>query len=138
MPHRMQTTHRPTALHQVQTQLLLDADVSPQSFACSAAPLCLVTPVQLIDLFDAEMATSERLRAGEMLYARCTNPLDFWLCAMPTLPLLQVGVRVKGWGIDGEGCTQPSRAGQCVTEWCPSHGQCMLLHCLMCGYPLFE
>jgi hypothetical protein len=44
----------------------------------------------LIELFDAEMASTERLRAGEMMYARCTNPLLFWELALPTLPTLQV------------------------------------------------
>jgi hypothetical protein len=48
--------------------------------------------LQLLDLFDPEMAASERLRAAEMLYARCINPLDFWLTALPTMPLAQVSV----------------------------------------------
>lgn len=46
--------------------------------------------LQLLDLFDPEMATSERLRAAEMLYARCSNPLHFWERAVPLLPPLQV------------------------------------------------
>ena len=46
--------------------------------------------VQLIELFDPEMASSERIRAAEMLYARCVQPLDFWLDAMPTLPPMQI------------------------------------------------
>ena len=45
------------------------------------------------------MAASERIRAAEMIYARCTQPLDFWLEAMPTLPTLQVGVRAWGYFI---------------------------------------
>ena len=36
------------------------------------------------------MASSERIRAAEMLYARCVQPLDFWLDAMPTLPPMQI------------------------------------------------
>lgn len=47
-----------------------------------------------MDLFDPEIALSERMRAAEMLYARCSNPLDFWLQALPKMPAMQVGVRV--------------------------------------------
>ena len=61
------------------------------------SPLPALPHAQLIDLFDAEMATSERLRAGEMLYARCVNPLEFWLAALPTLPVLQVSPDVGEW-----------------------------------------
>jgi hypothetical protein len=50
-----------------------------------------LTSSQLIELFDAEMANSERLRAGEMLYARCVQPLDFWLQVLPTMAPIQVG-----------------------------------------------
>lgn len=45
-----------------------------------------------MDLFDPEIALSERMRAAEMLYARCSNPLDFWLQALPKMPAMQVGV----------------------------------------------
>jgi hypothetical protein len=58
---------------------------------CSVSlPLLSLLCLQLLDLFDPEMAGSERLRAAEMLYARCINPLDFWLTAVPTMPAAQV------------------------------------------------
>lgn len=34
---------------------------------------------------------SLRVMLAETLYARCTNPLDFWLWALPCLPQGQVG-----------------------------------------------
>lgn len=46
--------------------------------------------MQLIELFDPEMSSNERIRAAEMLYARCVQPLDFWLDALPTLPPMQI------------------------------------------------
>ena len=47
-------------------------------------------PSQLIELFDHEMAASERIRAAEILYSRCVQPIDFYLEALPTLPVKQV------------------------------------------------
>ncbi|KAG1665959.1 hypothetical protein FOA52_003183 [Chlamydomonas sp. UWO 241] len=64
--------------------------------ACSHFYFTWEQALQFIDLFDAEMAISERLRASEMMYSRCTNPLLFWEEALPTLPALQV------WGECGD------------------------------------
>ncbi len=55
------------------------------SVACSHFYFTWEQAIRLINLFDVEMATSERLRAGEMLYARCVQPLDFWIEALPRL-----------------------------------------------------
>jgi hypothetical protein len=66
-----------------------------------------------MDLFDAEMATSERMRAGEMMYARCTNPLDFWLEALPTLPPMQVRHYIHP--TEGAGRTHSESTKQPVT-----------------------
>lgn len=51
--------------------------------------------MQMLDLFDPEMASSERLHAAELLYARCYNPLDFWESALPEMSNAQVGGAVK-------------------------------------------
>jgi hypothetical protein len=71
----------------------------PLQVACSHFYFTWEQALQLIDLFDAEMAISERLRASEMMYSRCTNPLLFWEEALPTLPTLQVCVCVRVWSI---------------------------------------
>jgi len=56
------------------------------------------------------MASSERLKAAEVLYTRCYNPLDFWEAALPEMTQTQVCV----WG-----CAQ---AGVLV---CPAARQLM-------------
>jgi len=54
-------------------------------------PISLIL-LQLLDLFDAEMSSSERLHAAEVMYTRCYNPLDFWETALPELSEMQVGL----------------------------------------------
>lgn len=61
-----------------------------------------------MDLFDPEIALSERMRAAEMLYARCMNPLDFWLQALPRMPAMQVSVRQCG----SQDNTKPAQTAQ--------------------------
>ncbi|GAX83706.1 hypothetical protein CEUSTIGMA_g11131.t1 [Chlamydomonas eustigma] len=66
--------------------------------ACSHFYFTWDQALKLIELFDADMATSERLRAGEMLYARCVQPLDFWLEALPKLPFQQAELLMARMG----------------------------------------
>ncbi|GAX72927.1 hypothetical protein CEUSTIGMA_g382.t1 [Chlamydomonas eustigma] len=66
--------------------------------ACSHFYFTWEQALRLIELFDPDMATSERLRASEMLYARCVQPLDFWLEALPNLPPLQAEMLMARMG----------------------------------------
>ncbi|KAF5832617.1 hypothetical protein DUNSADRAFT_11434 [Dunaliella salina] len=60
--------------------------------ACSRFFFSAPQALQMLDLFDPEMSSSERLHAAEVLYTRCYNPLDFWEAALPELSEMQAEV----------------------------------------------
>lgn len=66
--------------------LLAAAGCSPEHHLNACCSL------QLLESFDA--VASLRIMLSEILYARCTNPLDFWLKALPCLPQSQVRLKL--------------------------------------------
>jgi hypothetical protein len=49
----------------------------------------------LSEIFDSDMQTNERLKAGELFYAKCIQPIEYWLEVMPLQPPRQISLMVE-------------------------------------------
>ena len=52
----------------------------------------------LSEIFDIDMQTNERIRASELFYAKCIQPIEFWMEVLPLQPPRQISLMLESLG----------------------------------------